>query len=206
MTHKAALFLALASAVALPACSVDAPTRDNFDYSFQEEMPEDLGFELGFSAAAVDSELQIRFRDSAHGTDEVNDKVAAVPVIIESVMVERITSGGDPVWHTIRSTPIEVDLYALAGGDLERIAGGPLPAGHYSAVAIELSEDNAVVDTEGTAHELKMPESVLMIETEYGLANGEVTELLITFGGLRSLEAGDGTWYSDPNVTIATMP
>jgi len=205
MTTKSALVLALSAAFALPACSVDAPERENFDYSFQEEMPDAVGLEFGFTAAPVESELKIRIRDSAHGTDEVDAEVASVPLIIESMMVAREGADGEPRWYKVLDKPTEIDLFELADGDLESVAGGMFPAGEYLGVAIELGLESSVVDTSGSAAPLKLPASVLVIDGAYTLEAGETTGLEISMGALRGLERADDAWESDPNVTFAVI-
>ncbi len=205
MTRTTALSVALFASFTLGACSVDAPTRENFDYSFQEEMPPELVPELGFTNAAYDTEFNIRFGDSDHGTSDVDPAVRSVEVVVESVQLRRLgEDSGSDTWVTVRNSPLEIDLMELADGGVERIAGGPIDEGRYGAVAIEFS-DAFVVHGEGETSTLELPGMALYIEEAFSIGEGTRTDLAIQFGALRRLERDGETWTTDPHVRVAVF-
>ena len=201
MTTKTALAIALFASLGL-ACSVDAPTRENFDYSFQEEMPPEFVPELGFTYAAYDTEFSVRFGDSDHGTSDVDPAVRSVELVIESVQLRRLgEDGASDTWVTVRDSPMEVDLMELADGGVERLAGGPIDEGRYGAIAIEFS-DAFVVHGLGENSRLELPGMALYIEDEFSIESGTRTDLAIRFGALRSLERDGDAWTTVPHVHL----
>ncbi len=202
MTHKIALFIALFASLGTVACTVDAPERENFDYSFQEEIPEDFASELGFAAPVFNAEVKVRFGDSHHGVPDFLEKVGAVDVVIGRVQIQRLGQGDTYEWITLRNTPLEVDLLDLADGSIERIAAGPIADGRYGAIAIEFSEAYTE-DLEGEVSKLRLPGMALYIEDTFRVYEGTTTELIVRLGALRTMEpSDDGSWRADPNVNF----
>ncbi|MCR9160232.1 MAG: hypothetical protein ACE37F_27480 [Nannocystaceae bacterium] len=205
MTHASALSIAVFASLAL-GCSVDAPTRENFDYSFQEAMPEEMDGdhapELTFTHSAYDTDFVVRFSDSHHGTTNVDPDVRSVGLVIESVQLQQLDADGQELsWVTVRDTPIEVDLMNLADGAVEKIAGGPISEGQYGAVAIEFSYAY-VQESDGDVSELELPGMALYLEEGFRIYEGTRTDLGVRLGALRSLERDGDHWVSDPNVNM----
>ena len=198
MTHKTALTLALFATLGTTACSVDAPTRDNFDYSFLDEMPEGLTTELGF-AAPVEANFRVLFRDGLYGTEFVSPKADEVHLEIDRIMVEAVDGHGGSKWFAVRDSPISVDLLTLADGEVARLGGGPVPAGRYGAVALRISQA-WVLNAEGFKQPLALPGSVLSLDTELiSVDADEMTTLTLDLGALRSLEYDGDEWYAEPS-------
>jgi hypothetical protein len=200
MTHKTALSIALFATFGMTACSVDAPERENFDYSFQEEMPEDLSTELGFTNSVYDADIVVHFGDSNHGLSDVDPKVGSVGVVIESIQLQRLGADEDShTWVTLTDSPVELDLMQLADGSLERIAGGPIAEGRYGAIAVEFSEAY-VADGEGEISKLALPGMALYVEDLFRVRGGGEFTIELQLGALRSLERDGDHWITDPNV------
>ncbi len=203
MNNKTALSTALSTALlafGLSACSVDAPTTDDFDYSFLEAIPQD-DFSGELSAAPVhdpaDAALNVRFRDSDHGIDAEFEKISSVYLSIDTVEVQRIGSHGLSTWESVRKEPILVDLMTLADGDVERLGAGPLPAGEYTGIRLVLGK--RWVDLEDdTEQDLDLPGNVLVLGGHFDLDTDETRTMVIDFAGLRSLDVEGDTWSMDP--------
>lgn len=200
MTRKIALSLALFASLGTTACTVDAPTRENFDYSFIEEMPEDIPAEFGF-AIAYDGDFTLEFREGLEGTKFVEEKAVEVHVVIERVMVASIAEDGSRSWLSLRSSPADLDLMRLANGRAASLADGPIPPGVYGPLVFNITRA-WVVDLDGNSRDLEMPGSVLRIDTEFKLFDDEPAILNLDFGALRTLEFDGDTWYCEPNVTF----
>lgn len=202
MTHKIALSLALFASLGLTACTVDAPTPEDFNYSFLDELPSTPSAVDSFSPnkVALDSHITIEFRDSLHGTDDVPDEISAVPMTIEAVRVATEDAEGNLEWRDVASKTIDLDLLSLADGGHQRIAYGPAPEGHYAAIAFKIG-DAEVVDDEGV-HELGLPGAAVIIEREFELRPFEEHEFVVQYGGLRGLEEDVDGWSTDPNLSF----
>ncbi len=203
MKHTTALSTALLFAFGLTACSVDAPTKEDFDYSFLEATPH-AGFANSFGTAPepADAALNIQFRDSDHGIDAEIEKVTSVPLVIESIDVRTSLPHGMSTWRSVRSTPVLVDLMKLADGGVERLGAGPLASGEYSGIRLVIGQ--RWVETEdGEEGKLELPGDVLLLEGTFDLDENETRTMLIEFVGLRSLdEEGAGVWSIDPTPTV----
>ena len=201
MTAKTALFTALFATATMTACSVDAPTDEDFNYSFLDEIPGTPTETFGFTSNPVESRIEVRFRDSMHGTEELEEKVESVRVVIESVAVEKHFGHDQTEWKTLSLDPIEVDLFDLADGEVKRLGGGPIRPGDYGAVALEFGKAR-VVTIDGEEHELELPGPVLVIERDFKLLDFETAELFINLGALRGLEVAGGEWVADPTPSV----
>lgn len=203
MTQKIALSLALFATLGMTACTVDAPTPEEFNYSFLEELPggSKVDHTLKFETPA-DSHIALSFRDSQDGTDSVDDDVSRVIVAIDEVRVASLDDDGDVVWQTISKVPFQVNLMALASGELQEIAKGPMPTGEYIALAMGIT-DAWVVEASGTETELNLPGKALLIKETFDLDPHGSTELVVGFGGLAGLERDGGRWSTEPVASLA---
>ncbi|MEM6296449.1 MAG: DUF4382 domain-containing protein [Myxococcota bacterium] len=196
------LAAALLSSIALSACSVDSPERDNFDYSFLEEGDVDLepqAADLPLSATPVDAAIEIDFRDSLGGF-ELPKEVELVSIVIDSVEVYRDEGHGQGYWKVVNTRPMELELTELTGGRVEKIASGPIGDGEFSGVRLHIPKVRAL--TEDGAVEVVLPGEYLMLDGEFETVDLETTELTINFGGLRTFERHKGAYIMDPNVTV----
>lgn len=203
MTDKIALSLALFATLGLTACTVDAPTSEEFNYSFLDELPGGPSQLDSFTTAKqpLESLLAIEFRDSLHGTEDVPEKVVAVPLTIDGVRLGSADAEGNMTWRKIASKPIEFDLMTLADGDTQPLAYGPVAEGRYSAIAFKIASSEMVTDG-GDVHELGLPGSVVVIERDFYLGAFEDYDFVVQFGGLRGIEFGVDGWVTDPNVSF----
>lgn len=207
MTQKIALSLSLSLALfatlGTTACTVDAPTPEDFNYSFLEELPGSTKVDHTpkFKTPA-DSHITLKFRDSEQGTDFVDDDVSRVIVAIEEVRVASLDDDGDVVWHTVSKVPFQVDLMSLASGDVHEVAKGPMPTGEYIALAMGIS-GAWVVETSGTEAKLQLPGKALLIKETFDLDPHGSTDLVVAFGGLEGLEYDGERWSTEPAVSLA---
>jgi len=203
MTHKIALSLALFASLGLTACTVDSPTPEDFNYSFLDELPG--------APAAVDSfttleeplsaEIRIEFRDSEHGTDDVPEKISAVPLLIDGVRLGTADAEGNIQWRSIASQRTDLDLMELSDGETQLIASGPVPEGQYSAIAFKIATSEVVLG-DGDTEELGLPGAAIVIEREFYLQAFEDHDFVIRFGGLRGIEESVDGWVTDPNLSL----
>ncbi|MGH1343113.1 MAG: DUF4382 domain-containing protein [Nannocystales bacterium] len=204
MTHKIALSLALFASFGMTACTVDSPPPpEEFNYSFLDELPgaPTDGRALAAPGGVLDSQISIEFRDSLHGTDDVPERIAAVPLTIDGVRIGVEDAEGNMSWRVLGSKPVDVDLMTLADGESERISFGPAPEGHYSAIAFKISSAQIVKDS-GASQELGLPGSVTVIEEDFALEASQDHAFLVQFGGLRGIENGGDGWATDPNLSF----
>ena len=123
----------------------------------------------------------------ACGYDEVN-------VTVEKVRVHQSASatedGGG--WSEVVLNPVKrVDLLTLTNGVLEELGATSLPAGNYTQVRLVLSGNssatpmaNSVVPTGGAETALDTPsaqQSGLKINTNVGIASGQMTDIVLDF-------------------------
>ena len=200
MTHKIALSLALFASLGLTACTVDAPTPEDFNYSFLDELPGAPSSVDSFTTSKqpLASQISIEFRDSLQGTDDVSEKVAAVPLLIEGVRLATSDAEGNLTWRDVASKPTELDLMTLADGETKRIAFGPVPEGQYAAIAFKVASSEVVLD-DGDSYELALPGAAVIIEREFYLQAFEEHDFVVQFRGLRGVEEGALGWSTDPS-------
>ncbi len=202
--HKlVAIVPALLSTVALSACEVEAPERENFDYSFLEEVPEEISppADLPLAHAPVVAGLHIDFTDGTGGYSDIVEKVDEVSLSIKSVAV---LTGHDERWVAVRTDPIEVDLLDLKDGDLETLVSGPMTDGDYTGIRLELG--GAYVVRGDDVYPLELPGPTLLLDGEFALEEAETTTLTISFGGLRSLQVDGSDWSIEPQVSVVVEP
>ncbi len=205
MTRKIALSLALFASLGMTACTVDAPTPEDFNYSFLDELPgaSSAFNELPFRAPA-DAHIIVSFGDSDQGIDDVPSSAVEVMLAIDTVRVSTVDEEGNTQWRTIRKDTVELDLLQLADGSLEQLADGPFSAGQYTGLAIEF-EDAWVVAPGGKKSRIELPGRKLVIEEEFELYPDASTEFVVNFGGLRGLRNHLGRWSTTPNVVYAVQ-
>jgi hypothetical protein len=202
MTAKIALFTtALFAFAGMTACSVDAPTDEEFNYSFLDEMPGTPSKAFGFTANPVESHFQIRFADGNQGTDEVSEKISSVNVSIASVALGRSNGHGEVQWTNFELDRADIDLMEVADGEFELLASGPIEPGQFSAVAIELSE-KWIVTSEGDPLPFGLPGPVLVIESPFSIDPFDTASIDISLGALRTIEWENQEWVSDPYPSV----
>lgn len=203
MTQKIALSLALFATLGMTACTVDAPTTEDFNYSFLEELPpsSQVDHTLKFRTAA-DSHFTLSFRDSVGDLDLVDDDLSRAIIVIDEVQVASLDSHGKVVWRTVRKAPFDVDLMKLASGDVQEIVDGPLPTGEYVAVAMSISESWVVQASTGKELGLKLPGAALLIKETFELDPHGTTDLAVEFAALGSLEFDGDNWSTEPVVSL----
>ena len=203
MNKLSILSVALLSSIALSACSVDSPERDNFEYSFLEEADMDMeprAPELPLSATPVDAAIEVGIRDSL-GAFELPEEIKTATIIVDSVEVQRDEGHHQGSWKVIGTRELTIDLTSLTDGRIERLAAGPIGDGEFLGLRLHIPK--AMVLTEAGVIPVELPGEYLMLEGEFETVDLETTELTINFGGLRTLEAVDGGYAMDPNVTVA---
>lgn len=203
MTQKIALSLALFATLGMTACTVDAPTTEDFNYSFLEELPEtsEVDHSLKFEIPS-DSHFTLNFRDSVVDIDALPDDVSRAILIVEGVQVASLDDDGEVVWRTVRKTPFEVDLMKLASGDVQEIVDGPLPTGEYVAIAMRITESWVVDASTGEELGLKLPGPALLVKETFDLDPNGSTELTMEFGALGSLAFDGDNWTTEPAVSL----
>lgn len=203
MTQKIALSLALFATLGMTACTVDAPTTEDFNYSFLEELPpsSQVDHTLKFKTPA-DSHFTLSFRDSSGDIDFLDEDVSRAILVIEGVQVASLDSDGELVWRTVNKVPFDVDLMKLASGDVQEIVDGPLPMGKYVAVAMRITESWVVEASTGDELGLKLPGAVLLVKETFELDAHGTTELAVEFAALGSLEFDGENWTTEPVVSL----
>lgn len=202
MTHKISLALALFAAASMAACSVDAPERESFDYSFQEALPAetaDTTDSLGFGSKAYDGRIDVRFGDGTYEHGEIHPNLRSVELTIASVWVREVSTSK---WHQLFDKPRVLDLLSVAAGETVRIGGAPLPRGEYDRVVLELAGASLLDDT-GIERELALPGSVLKVASDFTLGE-DPTELTVRLGAVGTIDFDEGskTWTADPDVSV----
>ena len=166
---------------------------------------------VAIPAAPSAGTLRVALTDTpACGYDAVN-------VTVEKVRVHQSASASEDAggWSEVVLNPVKrVDLLKLTNGVLEELGAASLPAGNYTQVRLVLSSNstatpmaNSVVPTGGTETALETPsgqQSGLKINTNVGVASGQLTDIVLDFHVCESVvSAGQsGRYILKPVLSI----
>jgi hypothetical protein len=94
----------------------------------------------------------------------------------------------------ILTSPVTLDLLALANGLTATLGTAQLPEGNYRAIHILVSEgDSWLIEADGDTEDVKIPSNRLKVITDFTVTSGGVSEIVLDFDAAASLhKTGNG--------------
>ena len=145
---------------------------------------------------------------TVHLTDAPGD-YEHVNLVVTGVSIHRETAdttGEDGGWESLPQDSTKVyDLLELRNGVFAQIAGGDVPAGHYTQIRLKLGAgSNVVVD--GNTYPLTVPsgmQSGYKLVGEFDVPAGGGVELTLDFDAARSIHlTGNSRYMLRPTVRV----
>jgi hypothetical protein len=102
----------------------------------------------------------------------------------------------------IITTPVTLDLLALANGLTATLGTANLPEGNYRAIHLLVNEgDSWLIEADGDSEDVKVPSNRIKVITDFTVTSGGVSELVLDFDAAASLiKTGNGQYILRPVI------
>ena len=102
----------------------------------------------------------------------------------------------------IITTPVTLDLLALANGLTATLGTASLPEGNYRAIHLLVNEgDSWLIEADGDSEDVKVPSNRIKVITDFTVTSGGVSELVLDFDAAASLiKTGNGQYILHPVI------
>lgn len=133
-------------------------------------------------------------------------------IVLEVLRIEgrlKAEDSDEDGWQTLRSTPVELDLIALDGGDVRELADVEVPVGTITELRLILAEDvvgRAILASDGSEVPLRVPSgtsSGLKFKGSIEITEEETAEATMEFDVQRSIsDSNDDSLRISPVIRI----
>ncbi len=157
--------------------------------------------------------------DRSAGTGTLQIKMTDAPIDLSTVQSVNVTLTGVSVFPqettsmmgmsmdagpiALMSFPATFDLLTLTGGATTLLASGPVPAGDYSRIHLDIS-DATLINKDGTTEPLKIDSGKVDVPIAFKVTAGATTTMTLDFNAAASVqvnETGGSTFILRPVVT-----